>query len=323
MMKTVSGHFVVTLIGTYQRYNELKRCLDCIQNQVILPGAVLVIDNAASIQIKELVELYGSQFIYLPMDGNKGCGAALKVGEEYAFNRFESQLSHFWILDDDAAPAPDTLEKLLTADAVTNAALIAPVCTCPDGSLFGYPDVIEQPKRRVRKAFKFPKDVQDYYGNQLVPIVWCVGVCYLVKARAIKQSGFHRNDFWMQGDDIEFAMRICKEHGGVLVPWVITPHLYPIIPGQGVKKQMVYTKACSLLQNITYIGLHEIRTRRTIYYIFANIWRYFKGTGCEWNSIKYGIKAIINGAILAQPSGKESGARLRKQIAAEFGDTIK
>jgi GT2 family glycosyltransferase len=315
MKTSMTKKHLVVLIATYRRRNELKRCLDCLERQTHPPDQVVVLDNAAEADIKTLVESFGARFHYLPLPVNLGCSAALKTGEEYAFKEWGEQLSHFWIMDDDAAPEPHTLEQLLDADRQTTAAIITPICTTPAGELFGLPDAVKPVPRKIRKAFRSSRDVQNYFGVQLVPIYWCTGVSCLVKSRAVKESGLHRDDFWMQGDDLEFSMRICRQYGGVLVPWVVTPHLYP---ATGKGSESAHIKACSLLQNTTYLGAHEIRTWRTFYYIFANLWRFFKELGVNAHTVRYGLRAMFNGAILAEPAGRDSGARLRQQLARDF-----
>jgi rhamnopyranosyl-N-acetylglucosaminyl-diphospho-decaprenol beta-1,3/1,4-galactofuranosyltransferase len=310
--------FVVTLIGTYRRYDELQRCLNCIRTQTHQADIILVLDNAHDENIKELVLSFGVKFRYLPMSENRGCSAALKKGEEYAFAEFGEKVSHFWVLDDDAAPTPDTLQSLIQISMETAAALIAPICTSPDGSLFSLPDTLEKIPRKIKKSFKLPAEVKKYFGNRLIPIRWCSGVCYLVSANAIRESGGHRDDFWMQGDDIEFAMRISRSHGAILATEVITPHLYPITTDNSVISKNHLLKFCSLLQNLSYMATHEMRNKYNVYCMLADYRRFFKTFGWEFRIISYAVTTFWNGVVLAEPSGCRSGEKLREKINQDF-----
>lgn len=309
---------VAVLIATYRRFDELKRCLDCLERQTRPPDRVVVIDNAAENDIKALVESYGEYFQYLPLTENKGCGSALKAGEQYCLVQFGDRLSHFFILDDDAVLPENTLAVLLAELSKTEFALAAPLLTAPEGTLFGFPDQVKCPPRRINQSFKMPQDVQNYYGNQPVSIRWCVGTCFLVKASAVGKLGFHRDDFWMCGEDIEFSLRVCQAMGGILVPSVVVRHLYPQSNDEREKLRRYYLRIGSMTQNVTYTALYLHRNSRNFYYIFANYWRFLKDTKWAWRSFKYAWMIFWNGAILAEPSGKASGERLRAMMRSDW-----
>ncbi|MDR0534277.1 MAG: glycosyltransferase [Verrucomicrobiales bacterium] len=309
--------FIVALIATYCRYDELKRCLDCLLVQTFSVDAVLVLDNARDPEIAKLAGRYENVH-YLPMTDNNGCGAALKAGEEYAFKEYGEELTKLWILDDDAAPFPNTLQLLLDASQRTDASLIVPVCSTPEGGVFGFPDPLEKISKKIKKSFKQPEDIRKYFGDKFVLIRWAVGVCMLVDAKAVQKFGTHRDDFWMQGDDLEFSMRLSKLGGAVLIPYIEIPHLYPQSNNVVVATKGHLLKFCSLLQNLTYIGLHEMRSWHAIYCMGADYWRFFRTFGWKSSVIVYAVTCLWNGAVLAEPAGRKSGEKLRQKINKDF-----
>ena len=310
---------VAVVIPTYRRFNELKRCLACIDHQTRKADFVVVVDNDANAATQELVEKSGEHFRYLPMPENIGCGAALKAGEKYIFEKWKDQVSHIWIMDDDAAPEPKTLEQLLEAANQTSAAIIAPICTAPDGTIFGLPDTVKLAPRKIRKSFKVPQDIRNYYKERLIPIRWCVGTSILVKAWAIKESGLHRDDFWMQGEDMEFSMRICRTYGGVWDTWTTMPHLFP--PGlNGETVSWAYfSKFCSVLQNMAYIVFHETRSLFNWYCLAVIYRRFFMIFGWRFLTFKYALITFWNGVFLAEPAGQPSGKKLRMLVNIDAG----
>jgi GT2 family glycosyltransferase len=316
-MDVGKNEFVVALIATYRRFDELKRCLDCLVAQTRSLSAVVVVDNAAEDDIKALVESRGVRFCYLPLPGNQGCGAALKTGEEYSFKEWGAQVSHFWVMDDDAAPTPATLEQLLDADAQTAAAIVAPICVTSEGKLFGLPDTVKLVPRKIRKTFRSPREVRDYFGARLAPIRWCVGVSFLVKSRAVRESGLHRADFWMHGEDLEFSMRLCLSHGGVLDTLTIIPHLYPPGTHDGSMSATHFAKFCFHLQNMAYLVSHEIRNWFNWYCLGAAYRRFFVTFGWRWLTVRYALITFWNGVVLAKTVGRLGGKKLRLMISRE------
>lgn len=107
---------IAVVFVTMNRSAIAKTCLDHLANQTLLPGKVIVINNASEDDTEEVLNAASNQHpdwlevINLPENlGNAG-------GMEIALERvFSGQYSAAWILDDDSWPDPDALERLANA----------------------------------------------------------------------------------------------------------------------------------------------------------------------------------------------------------------
>ena len=141
--------FVVAIIATYNRKSELADLLALLGET---PGvqAVVIADNAADPEVRELVQGAAVRAHYLAMDANRGLGPGLNRAIEFAAQEWAQFLTHYLILDDDVRFAPDTLRKLLTALDAKEAQLVAPTILEPSGAVFAWPEL---KSRTARKLF--------------------------------------------------------------------------------------------------------------------------------------------------------------------------
>ena len=112
---------ILAAVVTYNRLNMLKDCVSHIAGQSV-PADIMIVDNASTdgtkdwaiSAIKEYSESIGPniRIIYENTGANLG-GAG---GFNYAM-RLSCELGYdyIWIMDDDAFPEPDCLEKLMSA----------------------------------------------------------------------------------------------------------------------------------------------------------------------------------------------------------------
>lgn len=102
------------VIVTYNRIEELRRCLAAYEAQTLPPAFVLVVDNCSTDGTGAwLDEWAAGPLPFVPLvhhlDQNYGgCGGFYR-GMEAAM---QQEFDWLWIADDDAFPAPDALEKL-------------------------------------------------------------------------------------------------------------------------------------------------------------------------------------------------------------------
>ena len=138
---------VIALVATYQRAAELQRLLRSLEASTHPLRAAIIVDNAADEKTRAVVEATGAgrlQTVYVSTGSNLGCGGGLEAAERLAFEKFGRDLTHLWILDDDAVVAPETLSALLEALAAESADLAHPLVTNPAGHIGWYPGLLDR-----------------------------------------------------------------------------------------------------------------------------------------------------------------------------------
>lgn len=137
----ISPREICVVTVTYgERFHWLKQVLDACRAAGI--GRVVVVDNASRSASQSALAAYArnySTFVeVLSLAENAGSAGGYKAGLAYAMERTGHE--HFWLLDDDNCPAPDTLSQLLAAFAelaTCNAPATLAVCSRRPGSGLG------------------------------------------------------------------------------------------------------------------------------------------------------------------------------------------
>src|SRR4051794_36805954 len=105
---------VVAVVVTYNRSAMLAQCLAALFAQAVLPAEVVVVDNASTDGTRELVGAAaapgGCDLRYLRLARNGGGAEGFHFGLRDALQR---PCDWLWLMDDDAEPASDCLERLL------------------------------------------------------------------------------------------------------------------------------------------------------------------------------------------------------------------
>ena len=125
---------VVAMILSHNAPATLRRCLEAIAAQTVVPAAVLVVDNASAPPVSRDAAPPGSPPLrVIRSEENTGpAGGWALAFEDFAGGPFELA----WVLDDDMVPDPDCLEVLLDAAAADpKSAFCFPYSVQRDGSV--------------------------------------------------------------------------------------------------------------------------------------------------------------------------------------------
>ncbi len=296
---------VVVLVATYRRNREVARLLGALKAQTGPVAGMVVADNGADPECRAVVESAEWPTVYLSLPENEGCGAGLRAAEEAALTRF-SQATHWWILDDDAVPPPETLEQLLAAlDRAGGFGMAVPLLTDGQGKVWAFPEPVDRGARRVFRQTDAPAEVVRHLGPGPHAACWATGACQLVRVRAARDAGLHRTDFWMLGEDLDFSMRVASSSGLCFVTEVWVPHLPPESAGDPVSAEAwARRKFRSLLQNLTYLAIHQWKEARHLWrYLPGNYRRYFRTYGWSWTRLKEAGTCFWRGAVRGWPAG--------------------
>jgi GT2 family glycosyltransferase len=300
----MSGSSVVAAIATYRRPAELSRLIHSLEQTTSGLHGMIVVDNADDPQTRAIVEGSSLQARCITPGRNLGCGGGLRLAEKTAFEIFPA-LTHIWILDDDTVVTAATLELLLAAMEVEHADAAYPLVVAADGSLGWFPGLLDPIKFRVIRQRQTPEEFIARCGAEPIPFSWAQGIALIVTRRAFEEIGFHRDDYWVRGEDLEFSLRITHRHRGIYVPRARAQHLPPPA-GEAPDDLGEYAKHRAMLQNLAYTSLrqrHGLRLARTIP---GNWLRFIRTWGWRPHVLADAALTLARGALLGSPAGRGS-----------------
>ena len=209
-MDTSSGNktkeTVCAVVVTYNRKNLLLECLEALLKQTRPPDEIIVIDNASIDGTDHIIRSEFPQVTYIRLPKNTGGAGGFYEGIKLAC---EKRYDWVWVMDDDAIPMPDALEKLLTSLNLCNdcVGLLCSNVIWMDG----YPHIMNVPQISTlipSKEGTVPFNQLINYG--LIRIYACSFVSVLISSVAINTVGLPIKEMFIYGDDIEFTNRVSK-----------------------------------------------------------------------------------------------------------------
>lgn len=164
------------LIVTYNRVNELRRCLESARSQEPAPDEIIVYDNASTDGTELMMASVFPDVKYVRSDSNLGCPAGRNRGV------LETQYSHVLCVDDDGTLQPGAISAVHeTLNTYPEAAVIAGL-------------VIDDYHSYSNSG---PRAVFSFSG----------GICCISKNIFIALGGYHE-DGLRQGEEGELAYAI-------------------------------------------------------------------------------------------------------------------
>lgn len=229
--RDVSGDVrVAAVVVTYNRKELLMECLEALMKQTRPLQAIYIIDNASTDGTPELLHQEGYtpspeggkltlktpenqeiRVTHIRLPENTGGAGGFHEGVKRAY---QDGYDWIWLMDDDAEPLPDSLEKLLVY-ASDGVVALANLKVSPDGN----------PQFRHRGFFDF-----EGFGDMVQPVSPddlkedCVEIDHasfvglLVNLKAVEYVGFPRADFFLHFDDVEYSLRLRRKGDILLIP---------------------------------------------------------------------------------------------------------
>jgi rhamnopyranosyl-N-acetylglucosaminyl-diphospho-decaprenol beta-1,3/1,4-galactofuranosyltransferase len=183
---------------------------------------IVLVDNASSDGTAELLGQRGllerPGLRYVRLDRNLGSAGGYSEGVLVAR---EEDVEWLWIMDDDAEPRPDALERLLAAPPArdTSTAALACAVTGPDGR----PDLLH--RGRVRRFLQaLPAD--EYRPGCWPRLGYSSFTGMAVRNSVARAIDPPRADFFIWGDDVEYSIRIRSRGEIRLVPESVIVHKF-------------------------------------------------------------------------------------------------
>jgi rhamnopyranosyl-N-acetylglucosaminyl-diphospho-decaprenol beta-1,3/1,4-galactofuranosyltransferase len=204
-------------------------------------SAVIVFDNASSdgtakrLRDEDLLDCPRLRYVRSEVNtgGAGGFANAIALGSE-------TDADWLWLMDDDAEPRQDALERLLASPAANDDGTAA-LCTAVvhgDGTL--------DPQHRCRLGtFITPLGPRAYAPGSQTRVDCASFVGLLVRTRVARATGLPRREFFLGYDDAEYSLRL-GDHGDVrLVPESVITHKLVIGGGAATLRSTVWNRLLS------------------------------------------------------------------------------
>lgn len=274
------------IVVTFNRYKLLTQCLDALLCQT-QPLDILLIDNNSTDGTSDLLLQDGyidkNKIFYKKLPKNIGGAGGFTEGVKWAM---ELQYDYMWLMDDDAEPALDALEKLLlhvnTEESYSAYASKLFIGTKENHTLslsgYGHRGIFDY--KNPLPSFQKPLKKEDYESQtSLIEMASFVGI--LVPLTSVKKIGLPRDDFFIHHDDVEYSLRLVQL-GKILM--VNDSHIYHKEKRQDEK---IIKKCCGVKKKrvrfdmlwIKYFGLRNsiyiaLRYGKNPFIIFKILWNY-------------------------------------------------
>lgn len=189
---------ITAVVVTFNRRNLLERCLTALKQQSCAPRRIVVVDNASTDSTQEwLADWLPSnlpQAKLLALTQNLGGAGGFAEGLRTAVAEGADWV---WMMDDDAAPHPDALERLLDRS-------LNPLNLYTSAAVFG--EVLAWPLRgeaaRSEETIFRTQDLPKELSVRYAPFL---GI--LVSAALVQRIGYPDAEFFLASDDTDYCYR--------------------------------------------------------------------------------------------------------------------
>lgn len=198
---------VGVVVVTYNRRDLLLRSLQAILAQTLPLHCILVIDNASTDGTGELLRARGMldepSLHYRPLAANLGGAGGFHLGLDWAL---ELDCEWVWLMDDDALPEPDALERLLAQVPETKTPpIMAGRVVDGDGHTYLGPRA-----RLAKSSLKVMPVPEEEYSRPFFDAELVSFVGPLIHRSQAAACGLPRADFFIYYDDFEYTHRLWR-----------------------------------------------------------------------------------------------------------------
>ncbi len=199
---------VAAVVVTFNRSRLLLECLDALLRQTRPIDKIVLIDNASSDGTAEILDSKGyltnPKIAYTRLSSNTGGAGGFSEGMRRAH---EAGYDWIWIMDDDAEPYDDALERMEPSLHSENIGGVANLTIGLDGrpqlEHRGWIELRSTGPRAHRAI-----DADALTGNLRISFASFVGLA--VHRSAIDRIGLPKPEMFIKADDLEYCMRLAK-----------------------------------------------------------------------------------------------------------------
>lgn len=281
---------ISVVIVTFNKLALLKECLNSVLNQTVLPDSIIVVDNHSSDGTKEyLSELQQQNQRIRPLflEENIGGAGGFNRGVKEAM---ALQSDYIWIMDDDTIPDSNALEALIHARDDIGAdkfSFLASNVRWIDGNPC---------------LMNIPRVLQEWNSlSGYVEVEFSSFVSMFINANCVKQIGYPITDFFIWGDDVEYAYRLRSILPGYYVDTSVVVHKM----AQNKRTDILNDQESRLpryfyaYRNGCYQARKNGKKDFVKFILFKYIWESVKvmatPNDCKWRKLKMINKGVFTG----------------------------
>jgi rhamnopyranosyl-N-acetylglucosaminyl-diphospho-decaprenol beta-1,3/1,4-galactofuranosyltransferase len=187
---------VAAVVVTFNRKELLAESLDALLRQTRILDRIFIVDQASTDGTGEMLRersyLQHPSITYSYSDRNTGGAGGFQRGVQMAY---EAGFDWIWLMDDDAIAEPGALQDMLRYTVERNVCAVANAKMRLNGTLDEGHFVLEK---------------GSALGSDPAYITFSSFVGLMVSRAAVAQIGFPKAEFFLQGDDTEYCIRLCK-----------------------------------------------------------------------------------------------------------------
>ncbi len=194
---------ICAVVVTFNRKNLLIECLEALMAQTRQLDNIYIIDNASNDGTSDYLNdngyLNNDKIKYIKLSENLGGAGGFYEGVKRGC---EHKFDWIWLMDDDANPKENALEKLMEINPVDTNIYGSVASYYHNGSLkLCFPsDVLDTSGKQQMIEFH-----DDLHNIQMVSSIPFLG--FLVNSRLVKKIGFPDPNFFISADDVEYCLR--------------------------------------------------------------------------------------------------------------------
>lgn len=203
---------ITAVVVTFNRLSLLKECIAGLKRQTVPLQEIIVVNNGSSDGTAEW--LAEEQGLHIITQANLGGAGGQHTGIGRAMERGADWI---WLMDDDAEPYPDALEKLLPYLDRRRVAAVANTVIDNDGRICE----VHRGKwdyRGINTHFGCRPLPLAEYAKPSVEVGYATFVGIMVNAKAVEQIGLPKKELFLHFDDIEYSLRLGRYGHILLVP---------------------------------------------------------------------------------------------------------
>lgn len=199
-------HKKSVIIVTFNRKQLLVDCIIRLLDQTRLPDQILIIDNASTdgteshLKAQGLLALPLIKYHHLPE--NVGGAGGFAEGIKLAM---QDGAGWMWMMDDDAMPEKDALEKLLLLPLDENT-VYGTVAMGEDGEHLCWPVESNNGQKLLSLA-----DLNEVR----TAVTFHPFLGFLINRKLVEKAGLPDAGFFLSGDDVDYCLRITSLGGKV------------------------------------------------------------------------------------------------------------
>lgn len=237
------------IIPTYKRPDDLKKCLESILVQTVVPLEVIVVDNADYFETEQLINNSCEKFVensinikYIKNGNSNSANIARNIGADHSIGEI------LLFIDDDIILDKDFIKEIMSVyEMYPNAIGVQGFIL--NKKVIKFVDFIHKlfylTHNKVNHNKLLPS-IQDVYAYPLTRIVncqWIMSGCTGYKKQFFQKFKFDENMYkYCSGDDVDISYRIYKEYPKSLyqTPFAKVIHATSNV-GRAPKKELIYT----------------------------------------------------------------------------------